>query len=102
MKVIIYRDKETKRIVRGAGDDYELLKARGKTDEDIAALVEEFNGRENKKLKAENAALRERLKKAVEDVAERSKMAFYYEFVRRTYPVHNGGQDRRNRQGGDQ
>lgn len=47
MKVIIYRDKETKRIVRDAGDDYELLKARGKTDEDIAALVEEFNGREN-------------------------------------------------------
>lgn len=47
MKVIIYRDKETKRIVRDAGDDYELLKARGKTDEDIAALVEEFNSREN-------------------------------------------------------
>lgn len=47
MKVIIYRDKETKQIVRDAGDDYELLKARGKTDEDIAALVEEFNGREN-------------------------------------------------------
>lgn len=47
MKVIIYRDKETKKIVRDAGDDYELLKARGKTDEDIAALVEEFNGREN-------------------------------------------------------
>lgn len=43
MKVIIYRDKETKQIVRDAGDDYELLKARGKTDEDIAALVEEFN-----------------------------------------------------------
>lgn len=36
--------------------------------------------RENKKLKAENAALRERLKKAVEDVAERIKIAFYYEF----------------------
>lgn len=47
MKVIIYRDKETKQIVRDAGDDYELLKARGKTDEDIAVLVEEFNGREN-------------------------------------------------------
>lgn len=47
MKVIIYRDKETKKIVRDAGDDYELLKARGKTDEDIAALVEEFNAREN-------------------------------------------------------
>ena len=47
MKVIIYRDKETKKIVRDGGDDYELLKARGKTDEDIAALVEEFNGREN-------------------------------------------------------
>ena len=47
MKVIIYRDKETKQIVRDAGDDYELLKARGKTDEDIAALVEEFNAREN-------------------------------------------------------
>ena len=47
MKVIIYRDKETKQIVRDASDDYELLKARGKTDEDIAVLVEEFNGREN-------------------------------------------------------
>lgn len=47
MKVIIYRDKETKKIVRDGGDDYELLKAHGKTDEDIAALVEEFNGREN-------------------------------------------------------
>lgn len=47
MKVIIYRDKETKQIVRDSGDDYELLKARGKTDEDIASLVEEFNGREN-------------------------------------------------------
>ena len=47
MKVIIYRDKETKKIVRDGGDDYELLKARGKTDEDIAALVEEFNSRED-------------------------------------------------------
>lgn len=47
MKVIIYRDKETKKIVRDRGDDYERLKERGKTDEDIAALVEEFNGREN-------------------------------------------------------
>lgn len=46
MKVIIYRDKETKKIVRDSSD-YELLKARGKTDEDIAALVEGFNGREN-------------------------------------------------------
>lgn len=32
MKVIIYRDKETKKIVRDGGDDYELLKAHGKTD----------------------------------------------------------------------
>ena len=47
MKVIIYRDKETKKIVRDGGDDYELLKAHGKKDEDIAALVEAFNGREN-------------------------------------------------------
>ena len=47
MKVIIYRDKETKKIVRDGGDDYERLKARGKTDENIAALVEEFNAREN-------------------------------------------------------
>ena len=47
MKVIIYRDKETKKIVRDSGDDYERLKERGKTDEDIAALVEEFNAREN-------------------------------------------------------
>ena len=47
MKVIIYRDKETKKIVRDAGDDYERLKEWGKTDEDIAALVAEFNGREN-------------------------------------------------------
>lgn len=36
--------------------------------------------RQKNKLKAENAALRERLKKAVEDVAERIKMAFYYKF----------------------
>lgn len=28
-------------------DDYERLKERGKTDEDIAALVEEFNARKN-------------------------------------------------------
>lgn len=47
MKVIIYRDKETKKIVRDGGDDCERLKERGKTDEDIAALVEEFNAREN-------------------------------------------------------
>lgn len=47
MKVIIYRDKETKKIVRDGGDDYERLKECGKTDEDIAALVEEFNAREN-------------------------------------------------------
>lgn len=47
MKVIIYRDKETKKIVRDGGDDYERLKERGKTDEDIAALAEEFNAREN-------------------------------------------------------
>lgn len=47
MKVIIYRDKETKKIVRDGGDDYERLKERGKTDEDIAALVKEFNAREN-------------------------------------------------------
>lgn len=47
MKVIIYRDKGTKKIVRDGGDDYERLKERGKTDEDIAALVEEFNARKN-------------------------------------------------------
>ena len=47
MKVIIYRDKETKKIVRDGGYDYERLKERGKTDEDISALVEEFNAREN-------------------------------------------------------
>ena len=47
MKVIIYRDKGTKKIVRDSGDDYERLKERGKTDEDIAALMEGFNGREN-------------------------------------------------------
>lgn len=47
MKVIIYRDKETKQIVRDGGNDYERLKERGKTDEDIAALVEEFNARKN-------------------------------------------------------
>lgn len=44
----------------------------------IGEKVDRF-ARQNKKLKAENAALRERLKKAVEDVAERIKMAFYYE-----------------------
>lgn len=47
MKVIIYRDKATKKIVRDVADDYERLKELGKTDEDIAALVKEFNGREN-------------------------------------------------------
>ena len=47
MKVIIYRDKETKQIVRDGGDDYEQLKARGKTEEDIIALAEEFNSHEN-------------------------------------------------------
>jgi len=47
MKVIICRDKETKKIVRDGGDDYEQLKARGKTEEDIIALVEEFNSHEN-------------------------------------------------------
>jgi hypothetical protein len=59
MKVIIYRDKGTKKIVRDSGDDYELLKARGKTDEDIAALVEEFNGRENRPQIAEIVELDE-------------------------------------------
>lgn len=59
MKVIIYRDKETKQIVRDAGDDYERLKERGKTDEDIAALVEEFNGRENCPLTVEIVELDE-------------------------------------------
>ena len=47
MKAIIYRDKATNQIERDAGDDYERLKACGKTDEDIAMLVKEFNGREN-------------------------------------------------------
>lgn len=36
--------------------------------------------KENEQLKAENAALRERLIKAVKDVAERIKTAFYCEF----------------------
>ena len=36
--------------------------------------------KENEQLKAENAALRQGKKAAVEDVAERIKMAFYYEF----------------------
>lgn len=35
---------------------------------------------EVEKMKAENAELRARLEKAVEDVAERIKAAFYYEF----------------------
>ena len=59
MKVIIYRDKETKKIVRDGGDDYERLKERGKTDEDIAALVEEFNGRKNRPQIAEIVELDE-------------------------------------------
>ena len=59
MKVIIYRDKETKKIVRDGGNDYERLKERGKTDEDIAALVEEFNGRENRPQIAEIVELDE-------------------------------------------
>ena len=59
MKIIVLRDKETKQIVRDAGDEYELLKARGKTDEDIAALVEEFNGRKNRPQIAEIVELDE-------------------------------------------
>lgn len=56
--------------------DYNASRCEGcAVGEKIARLV-----RQNKKLKAENAALRERLGKAVEDVAERIKMAFYYEF----------------------
>ena len=56
--------------------DYDASNCEGcAIGEKIARLV-----RQNKKLKAENAALRERLKKAVEDVAERIKIAFYYEF----------------------
>ena len=59
MKIIVLRDKETKQIVRDAGDEYELLKARGKTDEDIAALVEELNGRKNRPQIAEIVELDE-------------------------------------------
>lgn len=47
MKVIIYRDKKTKKIVRDENDSYEQFKERGKTDEELAALVKEFNAREN-------------------------------------------------------
>lgn len=47
MKVIIYRDKKTKKIVRDENDSYEQFKERGKTDEELTALVEEFNAREN-------------------------------------------------------
>ena len=59
MKVIIYRDKETKKIVRDGGDDYERLKERGKTEEDIAVLVEAFNARENNTQTAEVVELDE-------------------------------------------
>lgn len=60
MKVIIYRDKETKKIVRDGGDDYERLKERGWTDEDIVTLVEEFNNeRENRPQTAEIVELDE-------------------------------------------
>lgn len=56
--------------------DYDASNCEGcAIGEKIARLV-----RQNKKLKAENAALRERLEKAVEDVAERIKIEFYYEF----------------------
>lgn len=59
MKIIIYRDKETGQIVRDGGDDYERLKGRGKSDEDIAALVEEYNGREHSPQTAEIVELDE-------------------------------------------
>lgn len=47
MKVIIYRDKKTKKIVRDENYSYEQFKERGKTDEELAALVKGFNAREN-------------------------------------------------------
>lgn len=44
MKVIIYRDKETKKIVRDS-DDYNRVKNGGKTEAEIVAMIEEFNKR---------------------------------------------------------
>lgn len=50
MKAIIYRSRATGKIVRDDGE-YELLRARGRTDEEIAALVEAHNsGEANKEL----------------------------------------------------
>lgn len=59
MRVIIYRDKETRQIVRDGGDDYERLKKIGKSDEDIAELVAEYNGREHSPQTAEIVELDE-------------------------------------------
>lgn len=75
MKVIIYRDKETKKIVRDGGDDYERLKERGKTDEDIAALVEEFNARENCPQTVEIVELDE-LSRMIENYIDEAKKAY--------------------------
>lgn len=42
MKAIIRRDRTTGAIVDDLGE-YELLKAQGRTDEEIAELVEDYN-----------------------------------------------------------
>ena len=46
MKVIIHRDKQTKKIV-GEFDEYGRLEKAGKTEAEIASLVEEYNKRED-------------------------------------------------------
>lgn len=44
MKAIIYRSRATGKIVDDKGE-YELLRVRGKTDKEIAAMVESNNSR---------------------------------------------------------
>ena len=48
MKAIIYRSRATGKIVDDKGE-YELLRVNGKTDKEIAELVEAHNSREENK-----------------------------------------------------
>lgn len=49
MKAIIFRDKETNKIISDS-NDYERLKKQGKTDEEIIKMVEEYNSTEKSKI----------------------------------------------------
>lgn len=45
MKVVIYREKATNKIIRES-DDYNRLKNNGETDEQIEERVQQFNSRQ--------------------------------------------------------